>query len=367
VCLSLGWCVVTRSGDGTWAAPAPAAEAAHALRQARDSSAHLWAPEALTLAEETYRRGMAELRRQENRPAPFRALEAVMDTLALARERARQAAREGRERMEASRAEAGEALAEAAELLEMLDEVEAGGALPRDVRGALLAARMGFVEASTLLDAGDYRLARDRARDVRDRTRGVLDVVGEALMRFSDEDRVRTWRGWIEETVAWSQRNQAVAIVVVKERHVLDVYRSGRRILSFSADMGSNNLAQKSRQGDRATPEGRFRIRQLKEGPHTRYYRAFLLDYPTPEDLRRIQAAKEAGIIPAGAGPGALIEIHGDGGRGEDWTNGCVAVTNAQMDELFSLVRVGTPVTIVGGDGSEGAYSSLVERFRRED
>jgi murein L,D-transpeptidase YafK len=155
-----------------------------------------------------------------------------------------------------------------------------------------------------------------------------------------------------------------VALVVVKERNLMEVYRNGRKVASYRVDLGSNNLAQKYRQGDRATPEGRYRIRELKDRGRSQYYRALLLDYPTQEDLRRIQAAKEAGVVPQGARPGALIEIHGEGGRGVDWTNGCVAVTNREMDELFRIVRVGTPVTIVGGDGSAGSFSSLAERLR---
>jgi len=103
----------------------------------------------------------------------------------------------------------------------------------------------------------------------------------------------------------------------------------------------------------------------VKGRGQTLYYKALLLDYPNREDLQRIAAAKDQGIIPRNAGPGALIEIHGEGGRGVDWTNGCVAVTNPQMDQLFQWVRVGTPVTIVGGDGSKGSFSSLAERFER--
>jgi len=225
---------------------------------------------------------------------------------------------------------------------------------------------MGFVEASSLMEAGAYGEAETRAKAVLAQAGRVMEGLGEAFLRFADEDRVSTWRRWIEETVAWSREHEAVALVVVKEKNLLTVYRNGRVLRSFAADMGSNNLAQKYRQGDRATPEGRYRVKQLKDRGQSRYHRALLLDYPTPEDLRRIQAAKEAGIIPSNAGPGALIEIHGEGGRGEDWTNGCVAVTNDQMDELFRLVRVGTPVTIVGGDGSDGSFSSLAERLRRE-
>jgi L,D-peptidoglycan transpeptidase YkuD (ErfK/YbiS/YcfS/YnhG family) len=53
-------------------------------------------------------------------------------------------------------------------------------------------------------------------------------------------------------------------------------------------------------------------------------------------------------VVPANAGIGSLIEIHGEGGQGRDWTDGCVALSNSDMDRVFSHARVGTPVTIVG-------------------
>jgi L,D-peptidoglycan transpeptidase YkuD (ErfK/YbiS/YcfS/YnhG family) len=52
--------------------------------------------------------------------------------------------------------------------------------------------------------------------------------------------------------------------------------------------------------------------------------------------------------VPLRAGVGSLIEIHGDGGQGRDWTDGCVALSNSDMDRVFARARVGTPVTIVG-------------------
>ena len=66
-------------------------------------------------------------------------------------------------------------------------------------------------------------------------------------------------------------------------------------------------------------------------------------------------------------GPGNLIEIHGEGGRAKDWTRGCVAVSNEHMDRLFQRVRVGTPVTIVGGRGEGGVFSGLVRSYATTD
>jgi hypothetical protein len=73
-----------------------------------------------------------------------------------------------------------------------------------------------------------------------------------------------------------------------------------------------------------------------------------MLDYPNSEDWTRFKQARQEGRIPGRSAIGGLIEIHGHGGRGDDWTNGCVALTNAEMDFLASRVRTGTPVTIVG-------------------
>ncbi len=73
-----------------------------------------------------------------------------------------------------------------------------------------------------------------------------------------------------------------------------------------------------------------------------------MLDYPNAEDRTRFRRLKRAGQMPRDQEIGSLIEIHGQGGRSRDWTKGCVALENADMDELAPRVHVGTAVTIVG-------------------
>ena len=85
-----------------------------------------------------------------------------------------------------------------------------------------------------------------------------------------------------------------------------------------------------------------------KRAPQTKFNKALLINYPNDEDRMRFALGRRRGTISRGAGIGNLIEIHGDGGEGRDWTDGCVALTNEDMDRLFAHVRVGTPVTIVG-------------------
>ncbi|MBE3139905.1 MAG: L,D-transpeptidase family protein, partial [Thermoplasmata archaeon] len=78
------------------------------------------------------------------------------------------------------------------------------------------------------------------------------------------------------------------------------------------------------------------------------YYKALLLDYPNDEDKKRFKSEIKHGSLPASAKIGDLIEIHGNGGKGVDWTEGCIALTDKEMDVVFRIVKAGTPVTIVG-------------------
>jgi hypothetical protein len=166
--------------------------------------------------------------------------------------------------------------------------------------------------------------------------------------RFSDPGLRALWRSQVAETIAASRRSGSAAIVVDKRRRTLLLYRAGREEMVISAELGVNGLTRKSHAGDRATPEGRYRI-VAKKGPGaTKYHLALLLDYPNEEDRRRYRQAVRAGDVPSGVGIGNLIEIHGEGGTGRDWTDGCVALSNADMDRLYTRVVVGTPVVIVG-------------------
>ena len=124
------------------------------------------------------------------------------------------------------------------------------------------------------------------------------------------------------------------------------VVQNRRVVARYQADFGRNGLADKVHAGDGATPEGRYRVTKKNGG--SRYYKALMLDYPNLEDLAQYSEAKRKGLVPRGRGPGGLIEIHGNGGRESDWTDGCIALRNSDMDELFRTAGVGTPIIIVG-------------------
>ncbi|MBV5315402.1 MAG: L,D-transpeptidase [Prolixibacteraceae bacterium] len=161
---------------------------------------------------------------------------------------------------------------------------------------------------------------------------------------FNDYPR---WKRLANDAIAASKGGNKV-ILVDKVAHILYVYQSGKAIRSFDVEFGPNWMAHKERSGDKATPEGNYRITSKKERGSTTYYKAMLLDYPNAEDRAQFAIKKRKGLISRGAGIGNLIEIHGNGGRGFDWTSGCVGMRDRDIDDLYRLVSSGTRVTIVG-------------------
>lgn len=173
----------------------------------------------------------------------------------------------------------------------------------------------------------------------------VEKLLDRRLARFEDPGLRKRWQSWADEAVATS-RSGATAVLVDKQDRRCFVLRGGRVVAAFPAEFGRNSLANKVFAGDGATPEGQYRV--VRKNASSRFSRALLLDYPGQDDLARHRAAAARGQVPAGAGPGGLIEIHGHGGQGADWTDGCIALDNNDMEALFGLVEPGSSVTIVG-------------------
>jgi murein L,D-transpeptidase YafK len=145
--------------------------------------------------------------------------------------------------------------------------------------------------------------------------------------------------------VSDSRENNTYAIVVDKSIHRTYLVKSGQLIRTYKCELGYNAAHQKLFSGDGATPEGQYKITKIKN--KSKYHKAVLLNFPNTLDVRRFRENKAKGIVSRYARVGALIEIHGEGGKKEDWTDGCVALTNNDMDHLMQYVSLGTPVTIV--------------------
>jgi L,D-peptidoglycan transpeptidase YkuD (ErfK/YbiS/YcfS/YnhG family) len=169
--------------------------------------------------------------------------------------------------------------------------------------------------------------------------------LGRSLARMHDPQLRVAWQRWVDQTIAETNGGRTAILVEKLSRRCI-VVQNRHVVARYTADFGRNGLAVKVHAGDGATPEGRYRVASKNGG--SRYYKALVLDYPNSSDLARYRQEKKNGNIPRGRGPGSLIEIHGAGGRNMDWTEGCIALRNSDMDELFRRVAVGTPITIVG-------------------
>lgn len=157
-----------------------------------------------------------------------------------------------------------------------------------------------------------------------------------------------SWERWYQQTVEKSRLSKSYAIIVDKMAHECLLFKDGKIIDRFEADLSLNWIGHKRYQGDKATPEGIYQITRKINHKETKYYKALLLNYPNESDIARFEKDIKRGSLESNARIGGLIEIHGDGGKGKDWTEGCVALSNRDIDKLFAMVNAGTPVTIVG-------------------
>jgi hypothetical protein len=337
-----------------------------AFEKARSGPAPTWARGSLAVAQTTLHAALLGWSRQASRFVALRDFRPVAAALAEAESLAAEADRAARAALDEALVAARRSVAQAQGLEEHAEALGSVTTLPPAQRARLQRARLLVREAEALLRSGEVAAAQERAQRSRDELRAALGPVLEAALRYTSADQVATWRRWVEQTRAWSRKTGQPAIVVLKEKHTLVLLARGVPLRTYDAELGANLLGSKQRQGDRATPEGHYRIVAKKDKGRSRYHRALLLDYPNAADKARFARAQRRGEIPRGARIGGLIEIHGDGGRGENWTDGCVALANPDMDDLYRRVGVGTRVTIVGGDGRDGAFSGTLARVGAE-
>lgn len=132
-------------------------------------------------------------------------------------------------------------------------------------------------------------------------------------------------------------------IVIDKSDRRMEVYGGGKLLKTYPIALGFAPDGAKQQQGDGKTPEGVFRINRRND--RSRYHLSLGLDYPRPAD--RARAAQ------GGYSPGGDIFIHGQPNQipagsklPGDWTAGCIAVTDAEIEELFPRVPIGTEVEI---------------------
>lgn len=240
------------------------------------------------------------------------------------------------------------------ETLKRLTEIINEGRLARE---DLIKAELLLSEATSRYDNSDYVAAEDKIKNLSGFIKAAEDAILPIFNRYADRSHINKWRQMADETIAESKNRDIPVIVVNKSKRILVLYKSGVPFKTYNVGLGRNGSLDKLRAGDNSTPEGKYRV--IKKISASRYHKALLINYPNDEDRRNFIRAKKNGLIPAGARIGGLIEIHG-GGK-DSMTYGCIAMDNNAIDYIFSLIPVGTPVTIVGAVDYENGLSSAIE------
>ncbi|NJO37096.1 MAG: L,D-transpeptidase family protein [Rhizobiales bacterium] len=140
-------------------------------------------------------------------------------------------------------------------------------------------------------------------------------------------------------------RDPVDLVIIYKSDRLLELKRKGQVVHSFKIALGAEPEGHKLAEGDSRTPEGVYTLDW--RNPHSQFYRSIHISYP--------HAMDQASALRRGVSPGGLVMIHGlpNGRRADemnhpanDWTNGCIAVTNDEMDQIWSLVEDGTTIII---------------------
>jgi len=147
-------------------------------------------------------------------------------------------------------------------------------------------------------------------------------------------------------------------IEVFKAKRELRLYDGDQLVKTYHVALGSNPVPAKEREGDRATPEGSYFI--CHKNPQSQYHLSLAISYPGPADAKRglkanliskqeynaiLKADADRKTPPWNTKLGGEVFVHGNGSS-SDWTWGCVALDNPDIEELYRLVPVKTLITI---------------------
>jgi murein L,D-transpeptidase YafK len=144
--------------------------------------------------------------------------------------------------------------------------------------------------------------------------------------------------------LAFAPTPRVDSIWIYKGERTLILVHRGEVLSRYPIALGRHPIGPKNREGDRRTPEGRYTIDW--RNPDSRFHKALHISYPNDADLRLAAQSR--------VNPGGMVMIHGMPSAPElasldtrgDWTDGCIAVSNAAMDEIWNAVADGTPVII---------------------
>jgi murein L,D-transpeptidase YafK len=135
---------------------------------------------------------------------------------------------------------------------------------------------------------------------------------------------------------------EVTRVEVHKAKRKMYLVHHDKVLRQFDIALGFSPVGHKQIEGDSRTPEGVYYID--RRNPNSNFHLSLGISYPNADDRARARAI--------GKSPGGDIFIHGRAGkhklrnRGRDWTDGCIAVTDREMEDIYAMVKVGTPIVI---------------------
>jgi hypothetical protein len=218
--------------------------------------------------------------------------------------------------------------------------------LKKSIRENFETGRLLSIEAEHAFKESNFLLAEQKIKSAWNKVSSSVHEINGILEEYFSS--FNNWISWNKIAIEESKKTGRPGIVIDKTAKKCYLYKRGKLKHTFAIELGKNWIGDKQMKGDKTTPEGNYKVIKKLDKSQTKYYKALLINYPNEHDISRFNENKKNGSIPKGAQIGGLIEIHGEGGKGVDWTDGCIALENNDMDILFKMAEAGTPVIIVG-------------------
>ena len=341
--------------------PVPPAEevefAMEAISRAEKDRADTYSKRLYTEAKAYYDSAMANWQMQNTRFIYFRDYERVLMFATMSIEKAELAAESSISSTSSFKVRVKQKIDTLNELVSKINKLFTTYPLTPETRNRISNGKMLLKEAEIIYRKGQYLQANMKITDSEYLLTNSYENATSNLKDYFKSYSV--WRNWVTKTINDSRKNRNYSIIIDKFSRKCIVYQNGNKKFEFTAELGKNWVGDKRVKGDKATPEGMYKVTKKIDGRSTKYYKALLIDYPNDEDKEKFKKEIVQGSLPASAKIGNLIEIHGNGGKGIDWTDGCIALTDREMDSVFKYAKVGTPVTIVG---SMVEFENIVNR-----
>ncbi len=328
-------------------------QARESLAQAKEKMAGRYASETLKEAENLYNWAMKEWQTQNGKFFVFRDFSLTRDLALKSVSKSKNAGAVAKDVKTKLKNNVSSELADLKTRIAKFEKYYKNLVLPSSTINAYNKGKTRFLEAQIEYGKNDFQRAANLSKKA---SESVLQAEKSAHLKLLEF--YKDYPLWEKNTkLAYNlSKNGQTVILVDKLQSSFIMLKGGKEFKTFQAELGIKWMGDKQLEGDKATPEGVYKVLEKKSNAKTKYYKALLLNYPNKEDQERFNKMIKSGEISKKSRIGNLIEIHGGGGKGLHWTDGCVALENKEMDFVFNHCGVSTPVIIVGSQLSLEEY-----------